>query len=148
MNYTIIGCVYKPPNADINLCTTYMDSLLAKVNKEKKLCYIAGDFNIDLLKFDEHLPTADFVNCIFSHSFLPTINKPTRVTEKTATLIDNIFTNVDLKNSMSSILYADISDHYPVFLQSDLDVKPIAKPRFYYKRIYSDVAKSQFVHQL
>ena len=51
------------------------------------------DFNIDLLKKEVYMPIRDYFNLLFSHSFLPQIVKPTRITPTTATLIDNIFTN-------------------------------------------------------
>ena len=85
-----------------------------------------------------------FANCIFSHSFLPTVNKPTIITEYTATLIDNIITNVSLVNSISAIIYADISKHFPVFLQTSLAVKPTVKPRFIYKRNFSETEKNKY----
>lgn len=144
----VIGCVYKPPDGDVTQFTAYFDTVLTKINKEKKTCYIAGDFNIDLIKFDVHTPTTDFVNCIFSHAFMPTVNKPTRVTEYTATLIDNIITNVNLSNSLSAIIYADVSEHFPVFLQTALTIEPIAKPQFVYRRNFSDIAKNRFLDML
>ena len=51
-------------------------------------------------------------------SFYPTINEPTRITESSATLIDNILTN-DLHNHTAGVLISDISDHLPVFLIID-----------------------------
>jgi len=46
------GCVYKPPDCDVSSFTSEFDNLLTAINKRKQTCYIAGDFNIDLLKFD------------------------------------------------------------------------------------------------
>ena len=49
---------------------------------------------------------------MYSYSYLPLINKPTRITKKTATLIDNIFTN-DLQlgmNTLNGILLSNIFD--------------------------------------
>lgn len=43
------------------------------------------------------------------------ITKPTRVTTHSATIIDNIFTNVHCK-LISGIFMADVSDHLPVFI--------------------------------
>ena len=119
----IIGCFYRMPGSDISLFTAYIDNVLSKVNAERNKCYLGGDFNINLLKHDTHSPTADFLNCVFSHSFLSTINKPTRVTDFSATLIDNIITNVNLNNAFSSIIYADMLDNFPVFLQKKLSFK-------------------------
>ena len=53
----------------------------------------------------------------FSNGFLPLINKPTRVTKYSATIIDNIITN-DIVNvsHIQGLLLADISDHFPIFI--------------------------------
>ena len=52
-----------------------------------------GDFNIDLLKTDNCDYSNRFCEQIFTSSFFPLINRPTRITQRTATLIDKIFTN-------------------------------------------------------
>ena len=89
----IVGVVYRPPGCDANLFNEMLESALIKVNKEDKNCIIADDFNLDLLLYDEHEPTNNFVNNMMSYSFIPTINNPTRLTDVSATLIDNIFSN-------------------------------------------------------
>ena len=45
----------------------------------------------------------------------PLINKPTRITNHSATFIDNIFTNAFGINRNSGILVNDLSDHLPIF---------------------------------
>ena len=54
---------------------------------------------------------------MFSSSFIPLINKPARVTHKTATSIDNTFTNVYKNENKypTGILATDISDHNIIF---------------------------------
>ena len=52
---------------------------------------------------------------ISAYGFCPLINKPTRITSRTATLIDNILTNNDTHQISAGILYTDISDHLPLF---------------------------------
>jgi len=52
-----------------------------------------GDMNIDLLKFETHLKTSDYLDNLFQNGFLPTITKPTRITSTSATLIDHIYMN-------------------------------------------------------
>ena len=47
------------------------------------------------------------------------IRKPTRVTSKTVSLIDNIFTNFIFDTSLKrkkGIIKSDVSDHFPVFV--------------------------------
>lgn len=55
---------------------------------------------------------------------MPVINKPTRITYHTATLIDNIFTNNinNIKNSKNGVIFSDISDHLPIVHVSDIDI--------------------------
>lgn len=43
------------------------------------------------------------------------ISKPTRITLKSATVTDNIFTNAVDGKVVSGILITDVSDHLPVF---------------------------------
>ena len=52
-----------------------------------------------------------------THSFLPTINKPTRITHHCATLIDNIYVKIIERNNhlFSGVLLCDLYDHLPVF---------------------------------
>ena len=92
-----------------------MNAILEKVNRENKLCYLIGDFNIDLFK-SESCDANYFIEQLFTSSFFPLITKPTRITHHTATLIDNMFTNnVDqLDDSINGIIFSHISDHLPI----------------------------------
>ena len=111
----IIGVIYRPPTSDISVFNEYTDNILKTVKTEQKLCYIMGDFNVNLLNYEKHNKTADFVNMMFSHSMLPIINKPTRVTASSATIIDNIYINDNNPNTFQGLLCTDISDHLPIF---------------------------------
>ncbi len=77
-----------------------------------------GDFNINLLHLDTDSSVQLFIDTLSSHSFYPLINKPTRITDSSQTLIDNIFTN-DFSNHKTGILITDISDHFSVFMVVD-----------------------------
>ena len=114
----IIGIVYKPPCASCENFTDQVNKILGHVNAENKKCYIMGDFNINLLQYDTDNTVKNFINVLSSHSFYPTISKPTRITSYSSTLIDNILTN-DFLNHSAGILVTDISDHLPVFLIID-----------------------------
>ena len=88
----ICGVIYRHPNiSKFETFMNYLDPSLDKISKEKKYCIMMGDFNINLLNFETHLPTDDFINTLGSYFFLPQILQPTRVTDHSATLIDNIF---------------------------------------------------------
>ena len=77
--------------------------------------YIMGDFNVDLLKLGTHGPTSDYFGEFTSGGFYPLISLPTRLTDTTATLIDNIWTNNVVANIGSGLVTVRVSDHLPVF---------------------------------
>ena len=76
----------------------------------------------------------------------PTINKPTRVTKKTATAIDHIITNSFVENTFkTAIIKSDVSDHFPIcifFFQQTYDVI------YQYKRTINDERIKAFLQNL
>ena len=112
----IIGVIYRPPNNNFDTFKNTINEILEKIDKENKLSYLMGDYNIDLLKSESCDYTNNFIEQLFTSSFFPLITKPTRITHHTATLIDNIFTNnlEELEDSTNGIIFSDISDHLPI----------------------------------
>ena len=97
----------------INYVEAFLDkfnSIMSIISKDNKHCYLMGDFNLDLLHYENHIPTQEFMNSLFLHLFLPLINRPTRFTAHSATLIDNIFTSCPTQSVCNCILLNDISD--------------------------------------
>ena len=80
-----------------------------------------GDFNINLITYNDDKNTGNFLDTMFSQSFLPYITTPTRITRNTNTLIDNIYYNKPLNNIISGNLSSIISDHLIQFLIEPLD---------------------------
>ena len=109
----IVGAVYKPPRGDIGGFTVEMARVMGLLRGTD--AYIMGDFNIDLLKTDTHGPTSEFFGECTSGGFYPLVSLPTRLTDTTATLIDNIWTNnVEVKIG-SGLVTVRVSDHLPIF---------------------------------
>lgn len=73
-----------------------------------------GDFNIDLLKSQSSSISQRFLMSAYSFHFIPTIDKPTRVHNKSATLID-IFTNDHVQFCLSGNIVSDVTDHFSQF---------------------------------
>ena len=71
----------------------FMNTLFDKLTEENKPSVISGDFNLNLIKYTQNRGVNQFLENILSNNFIPHITLPTKVTEKSATLIDNIFTN-------------------------------------------------------
>ena len=104
-----------------------LEKALSTITKERKTGFILGDFNVDLLKYHHNHQVNTFVNLMYSYSFSPCIDRPTRiyptVRGTTILLIDNIFTNDTDHKINSGNLITDLSDHFPNFVS-------IKGPRF------------------
>ena len=112
----ICGCVYRPPSMSLNIFNDMMTTSFNKMQHENKYLYITGDFNVNtLFNVKGGLSTQQFKNIFSSNYCFPFINKPTRVTDHSASLIDNIYSNIPSQNCFSGILKTSISDHYGIF---------------------------------
>ena len=114
------GTVYRPLRQDKNSIDSFNDSLhyvLNNINKTKNKCIISGDFNFNLLdSLDHYIDT--FVETMFSFNYYPLINKPTRITEKSNSTIDHIWTNFTNTKISSGIIVHRVADHLPIFQTS------------------------------
>ena len=84
--------------------------------KDKRNIFLAGDFNINSLDYSWTTIVRDFFNLAFQNSIFPVINRPTRVTKTSATIIDHILTNSIIDSPLhSGIVKTDIINHFDVF---------------------------------
>ena len=94
----------------------FFDDLNAVLEKINYNCIIMGDFNINLLNYNNK--SLNLVNHFSEYSFMPCITKPTRVFNHSATLIDNIWLNFNNNpHIMSKIILSDVTDHFPVVIE-------------------------------
>ena len=81
-----------------------------------------GDFNMDLLKTENEEKIGDYYDIWSSHLFAPHITLPTRITSRSKTLIDNIFSNdPNFANSIKGNFTFSISYHLPQYIQKIRD---------------------------
>ena len=128
---------YRPPHANTKKFMCEYKAAL-KVLKRCKLEIVIGmDHNYDLLKSATNTSTERFLNIHMDNDLTPCITKLTRVTRKTATLIDNIIVSNRLSYNYSPyIVYEDISDHFPCIVvlrnvtKSKKDTVKITKRNF------------------
>ena len=103
--------VYRRPGSDYESFLADYD-LFINSHIGKK-CLVFGDFNLDLLKYRNSSHVQRFVNTNFENNFFSLINRPTRVSSHSATVIDHIWCNfVEEPNFRSGIILTDISDHF------------------------------------
>ena len=109
----IIGCLYRPPNADSNYLHCIFDMLEVTMT-EGKDTIIIGDMNYDY-KHDE-CDTHNSITVI-EDLFLMTqiVKEPTRVTCNTAKCLDHILTSIPESHELCGVAKISISDHYMIY---------------------------------
>ena len=122
----ICGIIYRQHNSPESF-QAYFDEALERFSQSDKTIYIMGDFNINLLNAETCNFTKEFLLTLQSYSFIPTIDKPTRVYSSSATLIDNIFANKYCGKITSGNIISDISDHYSQFCLTEFSCSSMAK---------------------
>ena len=95
---------YRPPQGDTTLFEKHLQDLLLRYDVCKKEVLITGDFNINLLDFEDSKKVQSFVNLMFRCGMVPVTNKPTHVTRYTATAIDHMFTNSIINTEIKSAI--------------------------------------------
>ena len=102
----IVGCVYKHPSMDVLDFNSFINQLLDKVSKEQKQIFLHGDFNINLLNYDEHQPNNDFLeSCLkFSHSIL--------ISSSLTIFLSNVLSCKAIYRNITTTIF----DHLPWFL--------------------------------
>ena len=135
---TIITAVYRPPILNHAKVKNFCDELKQLLDNKKNQhgnCdhYIGGDFNINLLNHNSNHAKM-FLDQMENHNFFPLINKPTRIHNNTATLIDNIFVNKPITNKQY-ICPTSITDHFITitYLETPPTKKKIKKKLRIYK---------------
>ena len=126
--FKIIGNIYRAPGTNIKEFNKILNSTLDSISKDKTLkkaneIQLIGDFNINLIQYETHVPTNEYLNTLLCHGQLPMITLPTRITPVSSTLIDHISTNLKHDFYDNGIIYSCLSDHMPVFhISHDTDV--------------------------
>ena len=110
----LVGIIYRKLQSNLREFTEEFDKCLEKMNRENKRIYIMGHFNVNIIRHTNNA-VSNFLSVIYANYLLPLIDKPTRITSTTSSLIDNIFTNHLDFDVSSGLFYNDISDHFPIF---------------------------------
>lgn len=72
-----------------------------------------GDLNINLLNNESHSETKEILNTTSTYFLLPDILHPSHISDKSATLMDNIYANTIIHNAISGNIITKIADHLP-----------------------------------
>ena len=127
----IIGCAHKHPKHEVSDFTNnFIKPLLDKLSNENKDIMIMGDFNINLINYNDDKNAGNFLDTMFTQSLLPYITTPTRITRNTKTLINNICHNKPVNNI--------ISDHLIQFLIEPIDFSEKSSEMINRQRCYKN----------
>ena len=149
----VVGGIYRHPNQNVNTFNDILSDKLAQISRAKKPCIIVGDINIDFMKITNNNCTKDYLNNLLVNNCLPMLLMPTRITEKSATLIDHIYyyqggnSKRELK-IISGNIFSDISDHLPNFILlacTGGKINYACRPHI---RLYTVKNKSKFAQML
>ena len=146
----LVGVIYRS-HESIDSFNTDMDQILQILGTENKNCYMLGDYNIDLLKEETTRSISDFLDLIYSHHIIPSVTKPTRITETSATIIDNILTNSNDELIRTNILVTDITDHFPTVLYQNLNSlkqRTNQEKKYTFKRNHTEANIARFKKSL
>ncbi|ESO11191.1 hypothetical protein HELRODRAFT_183432 [Helobdella robusta] len=113
-NNSLIIVTYRPPHCSKKVYMKQLEQVLLAINNEKKLVYLTGDLNIDLLENYESY-SSQLQNLLTSYNLKALINKPTKINIQKNSLIDNIFTNASENVTVCGVHLTDISDNLPIF---------------------------------
>ena len=101
-----------------------MKGHIIKNKFQEKPLLIVGELNINFSDYSRNIHVRNFFNFVFQNDIFPGINRPTRVTKSSATVIDHILTSTLIDSHIQSgIIKTDISDHFAVFslLETNLE---------------------------
>ena len=140
----ICGVLYRQHNSPERFLA-YFEETIERFSATGKTIYVMGDTNLNILRSDKCTYAQNFFLCLQSYNLLPTIDRPTRVHNNSATLIDNIFIN-NLENIViSGNIVSDISDHFSQFCIVDSAAPVQVEKPIYTYRDYSNFSDSEFL---
>ena len=111
IDIVLLGNIYKPPHVNELIFNDIFSSLFSALGQTNKPIFLSGDFNIDIL----HPNSSGLLTIMNTYLLQPVIRRPTRITDSSMTLIDNIFVSFSY-SCLAGIFCSDISDHLPIFL--------------------------------
>ena len=106
---------YRPPNSQIEFLDK-IEVLFQNLDKEHKELIIVGDLNCDFLSNNISNHTKRFNDIVNIFQLTQLIDQPTRITEKTASLLDVALVNNPENISHSEVLHVGISDHSLIYV--------------------------------
>ena len=108
--------IYRPPRSNPSDFLEQLEIIFSNLQTTQyEEIFVCGDHSLNLLDAETNNSVSQLLNQMATYSLLPVISRPTRITEQTSSLIDNIFIKHPM-NFASGLIISTISDHLPVFV--------------------------------
>ena len=130
----MVGVIYRHPKQDYARFRTAICKSLDILNKANTEYIIVGDINIDFLKYNLATNVTNYANYLNSFGCNVFVDKPTRITNNTASCIDHVYSNMQAENLENYILLSDASDHYSTSTKIINVDKSMADRDIYYRK--------------
>ena len=77
----VVSVIYRHSKSNVTNFSKKLEHSLDTLNHDRTITHkiITGDFNIDLIKFNHHTTTEEYLEMLLQNNFLPTIFLPTRL---------------------------------------------------------------------
>ena len=115
----MVGMIYHRPGTNVNRFLEDISDLLENITCD---CILMGDYNFNILNEANDNNVSNFVSVLREYFYHPVVTKPTRVHNRSVSLLDQIWINFGHESEHSSyIIFNGITDHFPVIYQHRLN---------------------------
>ena len=145
----LIGILYRPPKQ-----TGFLHKLTSAINNtndfEEQEVYMLGDININLIFNGKQVPNGikKYREFCANHDLKQIITSPTRITEKSSTLLDHILTNSSDRVSQSGVIDLGLSDHQLIYCTRKTIKNKPNKHKYIKIRSLKHYTKENFLKEL
>jgi hypothetical protein len=124
LNNSQILCfgLYRSPSSNVKCFLENLELFLEKASKKGENIILMGDLNIDGLGGNDPY-YQQLRDLLSTYNLQIVINKPTRVTSQTSTLLDYVITNLKPHQFTADLIDGCISDHFAQFIDINASLK-------------------------
>ena len=110
----LVSIWYKPPDSPVSLFTEF-ETMIGALDAENLEFFLLGDLNVDFTPSIKSPNKSTLVELFDIYGLSQIIEEPTRITEKSNTMIDLCLTNI-LSTVDSGVIHLSISEHSMVYI--------------------------------
>ena len=110
----VVSTWYRPPNSLVDIFR-FFEAFIGELDSENMEYWVLGDLNCNINAHKPDNDTKSLLNIANVYGVHQLISEPTRITDKSSSLIDVIFTNCPERVVCSGVSHIGISDHSLVY---------------------------------